>query len=314
MVRRDSKGSAGIASEPSGIIVFVASMNEPNFNLHAARRLEDIRFAAILEDAANQRETDLNALQGITNSGGRRKREMDIIFASTEAVLEKFVACRKELAKEAPALLLEFPYLKELHDKLDQCIDGAILTLRARQHVNGLLLALRTRQPEQPGAGNAVMRASTLRANALKKKMNREIKELALEGTLSMHRREEPTVTNIHNITVQAGSLVGAINTGQVERIDVAIDHIKLGGDTALAQSLAQFTEGLLADAQLHENDKKEILEQLSFLSNQTAPEAPRIPGMMMRSALEGITKAVTTPALTALCITYTRCSLMPLG
>ena len=103
-----------------------------------------------------------------------------------------------------------------------------------------------------------------------------------------------------HNINVQ-GSVVGAINTDQVQQIDAAIGHIKIGGDAALAQSLAQFTEAILADTQLHENHKKEILEQLSFLSAQTAaPKDQRKPGMI-RSVLEGIGKAVTAPALTAL-------------
>src|SRR5579872_5007109 len=73
-----------------------------------------------------------------------------------------------------------------------------------------------------------------------------------------------------HNINVQ-GSVVGAINTGQVQQIDVAIDHIKLGGDTDLAQSLAQFTEALLADTALKENDKKEILYCL-FLRHRGCP------------------------------------------
>jgi len=103
-----------------------------------------------------------------------------------------------------------------------------------------------------------------------------------------------------HNIHVQ-GSVVGAINTGQVQQIDVAIDHIKLGGDQALAQSLAQFAEALLADTELRENDKKEILEQLSFLSVQTAtPKDQRKPGMI-RSELEGVGKAILGTALTAL-------------
>jgi hypothetical protein len=103
-----------------------------------------------------------------------------------------------------------------------------------------------------------------------------------------------------HNINVQ-GSVVGAINTGEVQRIDVAIDHIRLGGDPALAQSLTQFTEALLADAELQEEAKKEILEQLSFLSTQTAtPKEQRKPGMI-RAVLEGIGKAaaVSTALIT---------------
>jgi hypothetical protein len=270
-------------------------MNEPNpnFNLRVARRLEDTRLSTLLEEAAMQREADLNALlrgfaaQGKANSGGRLQREMDIIFASTESLIEKAIAYRKELATKVPALLLAFPHLKEFHARLDEYIDGAVL-------------ALRTRHLKYPaGAGDAAMGASVRRASALKAKVKREIQALSLEGTLGMHRGEEPKVTNLnisnifHNINVQ-GSVVGAVNTGQVQQIDVAVDHIKLGGDAALARSLAEFAEALLADTELHENDKKEVLEQLSFLTTQTvAPKEQRKPGMV-RSVMEEVAKAVS--------------------
>ena len=117
-----------------------------------------------------------------------------------------------------------------------------------------------------------------------------------------MHRGEKPQVTNLnisntfHNINVQ-GSVVGAVNTGQVRQIDVAIDHIKLGGDAALAHGLTEFARALLADTELHENDKKDILEKLSFLTTQTvAPKEQRKPGMI-RSVMEGVAKAVSISA-----------------
>jgi len=97
-----------------------------------------------------------------------------------------------------------------------------------------------------------------------------------------------------HNINVQ-GSVVGAINTGEVQRIDVAIDHIRFAGDPALAQSLAHFTEALLANTELQPRNKTEILEQLSFLTTQTVtPKDQRKPGMI-RSVLDGVTKAIST-------------------
>lgn len=86
---------------------------------------------------------------------------MDIVFASIESVLEKLIACRKKPAIDVPELLLEFPHLKGLHVRLDQCIDGAILTLRTR-HLK-----------YSAGVGNAVMGASMRRATALKTKIDR---------------------------------------------------------------------------------------------------------------------------------------------
>lgn len=96
-----------------------------------------------------------------------------------------------------------------------------------------------------------------------------------------------------HNINVQ-GSVVGAINTGQVQQIDVAIDHIKLGGNAALAETLKQFTEAVLADTKINAEGKKDILEQLSFLTTQTTTaKEQRKPGMI-RSVMEGIAKATS--------------------
>jgi hypothetical protein len=96
------------------------------------------------------------------------------------------------------------------------------------------------------------------------------------------------------NINVQ-GSVVGTINTGEVQRIDVAIDHIRIGGDPALAQSLTQFTEALSANAELAGRCQEEVLEQLSFLITQTAtPEGQRKP-RMIRSVLEAIGKAASS-------------------
>ena len=92
-------------------------MNE-EFNIHAARRLENIRLTTLLEASAVQRETDLNALlraaaaRGGAMSGGRLKQEVEIIVTATETVVNTVIAYRKELAATAPDLLLEHPHLK----------------------------------------------------------------------------------------------------------------------------------------------------------------------------------------------------------
>jgi hypothetical protein len=98
----------------------------------------------------------------------------------------------------------------------------------------------------------------------------------------------------LHNISVH-GSVVGAINSGEVQRIDVAIDHIKLGGDTALAEGLTRFTEAVLADTEVQAAARSEILEQVSFLTSQTAtPKEQRKPGMI-RAVMAGLPKAIST-------------------
>ena len=95
-------------------------MNEA-FNIHAARRLENIRLSTLLEASAVQRETDLNALlraaaaRGGAMSGGLLQEEVEIILAATETIIDTVIAYRKELAARVPDLLLAHPYLQEFH-------------------------------------------------------------------------------------------------------------------------------------------------------------------------------------------------------
>jgi hypothetical protein len=103
-------------------------MNE-EFNIHAARRLEDIRLSTLLEASAVQRETDLNALFRVAvargaMSGGLLKQEVEVIFTATETLIDTVIAYRKQLAASAPDLLLAYPYLKDFRTTLDRLADG----------------------------------------------------------------------------------------------------------------------------------------------------------------------------------------------
>jgi hypothetical protein len=172
-------------------------MNQ-EFNIHAARRLENIRLSTLLEASAVQRETDLNALiraaaaRGVAMSGGRLKQEVEIIFAATETTVDTVIAYRKELAARVPDLLLANPYLKEFHTKLDQLADGAVIAVQQRQATNAPA-------GQFPAATvKAILAQATRRANALKNKINNEIRAMALEGELGMHRRNQSQqVTNV---------------------------------------------------------------------------------------------------------------------
>ena len=172
-------------------------MNE-EFNIHAARRLENIRLSALLEASAVQREADLNALLRAAAarrgamSGGLLKQEVEIILAATEAMVDTVIAYRKELAARAPDLLLAHPYLREFHTKLDQLADGAVIAVQQRH-------ATRSPAGQFPAATlNAVMGVATRRTKVLKNKISNEIQAMALEGALGMHRRDRSQqVTNM---------------------------------------------------------------------------------------------------------------------
>ena len=125
--------------------------------------------------------------------------------------------------------------------------------------------------------------AQRIRDRALKERYNQLLGEAeALTGLYGVMPRYEiepevPTVVhsgpvNFHNIKVE-GSVVGAINTGNVERIDVALSHIKIG-DPELEKALAAFTEAVANSGAILTATKDEILEQLALVAHQAA--APR--------------------------------------
>jgi hypothetical protein len=105
--------------------------------------------------------------------------------------------------------------------------------------------------------------------------------------------RYEGPVT-FHNINVQGG-VVGAINTGSVKTIDVAIGNLNEKGDPALGIALKDLTEAVIKSTELQAQSKQEILEQLSFLSAQTTiPKNTRQFGMIT-AVMDGVNKAVST-------------------
>lgn len=238
-------------------------MKKRPFNIHAARRLEKIRLSALREASAVQRETDLNALRraaaarGIAMSGGLLQQEVEIIFSAAEMMIDTAIAYRKELTAKAPDLLLAFPHLKEFHATLDQMADGALISLQQR-HAAG------------PSAGripasalNAVIGVATRRAKILKNKINGEIQAMALEGTLGMHEADQPQV-NISNSTIanlNLGTVFGDLN-GSIQTLITT-------GHAQLAEALRQLTEAVTASGELV--DKKEIIENLAYVSEQAA-------------------------------------------
>jgi hypothetical protein len=174
-----------------------SAMNE-GFNIHAARRLENIKIATLLEASAVQRETDLNALlraaaaRGGAMSGGRLKQEVEVILVATETMVDTVIAYRKTLAARVPDLLLADPYLKEFHTRLDQLADGAVIAVQQRH-------ATKATAAQFPAATlNAVLALAARRASVLKNKINNEIRAMALEGELGMHRRDDssPSIKN----------------------------------------------------------------------------------------------------------------------
>lgn len=105
-------------------------------------------------------------------------------------------------------------------------------------------------------------------------------------------RVPQPNIYN--NINVE-NSVVGAINTGEVQNIDIAMGDISAQGQKEIANSIKELTEAILETTELNEVQKNEALENISYLSTQAAlPKDQRKKGVI-KAALHGLKEVVST-------------------
>ena len=167
-----------------------------------------------------------------------------------------------------------------------QCPTPAVLEL------NGRYLCLDCYAKfQQASYQNHVILASTL--NVLLDDVN-DIAGLPRSGG----RIQIPTPTTINtgdttfnNIRVSE-SIVGTINTGNVEKIDSRVSAMQGEKRDDLAKAIQHLTQAIVDAPDLEPNDKDSALECLSFLSDQAiTPEGERTPsvGKTIISKLEQI-------------------------
>ncbi len=106
--------------------------------------------------------------------------------------------------------------------------------------------------------------------------------------------------TTFHNIRVN-NSVVGSINTGNVEKLDVRVSAMRAENRSDLADAVQKLTQTIVDTSDLIPNDKDSALECLSFLSDQALtpePERKRTVGKTIISTLENIleTQQVSLP------------------
>jgi hypothetical protein len=85
----------------------------------------------------------------------------------------------------------------------------------------------------------------------------------------------------LNNIKV-ANSVVGSINTGNVESIDVSITYLRNAGSQKISDALKQLTEAIVNDGTIAKPEKDQLVDQVAFLSEQAVVAVKdRRPGMI---------------------------------
>lgn len=128
--------------------------------------------------------------------------------------------------------------------------------------------------------------AFQIRDNALKEQYNMLLDQAeavtGLYGVMPRLPTKTPIIhegpMNFHSIKIDR-SVVGAVNTGTVEKMEVALNNIHAQNQNPeLEQHLKDFTEAVLQEAKLSVEAKNDIVDQLSVLAAQMAmPPESRI-------------------------------------
>lgn len=106
--------------------------------------------------------------------------------------------------------------------------------------------------------------------------------------------REGPM--NFHNIKID-NSVVGSINTGEARNIDVALDKVRAGGNTAVAEALQKLTQAVLDAKSLPAAEKQSAIEHLSYLTEQAALPVEHRRSAMSKTVIEGLERSLSVAA-----------------
>jgi hypothetical protein len=98
----------------------------------------------------------------------------------------------------------------------------------------------------------------------------------------------------LNNIKVD-NSVVGSINTGSVQTVDVSITYLKNAGNDKVGNALKALTEAIANEASVSKKDKDDMLDQVAYLSEQASSAAnDRKPGMI-KATFGALTQAAAT-------------------
>ena len=86
----------------------------------------------------------------------------------------------------------------------------------------------------------------------------------------------------LNNIKID-NSVVGWINTGNIETVDVSISYLEHSGNKDISAALKILTEAIVNNAHVSSSAKSNMLDQVAYLSEQAANAAKdRKPGMIV--------------------------------
>lgn len=114
------------------------------------------------------------------------------------------------------------------------------------------------------------------------------------------HQVSQPIIhqgtMKFQNIKVDRSN-VGAINAGEVGKLDVMMSVISQRGNSELMKAIKEFTEAVIAAKEVDKEIKKELVEQITFLSTQAVSTKEKQKPSVVKSVIKTIKETLTNTA-----------------
>ena len=102
-----------------------------------------------------------------------------------------------------------------------------------------------------------------------------------------------------HNYISIANSVVGAVNTGTIASLNVSLQQIRNGGNSALSETVKKFAEAVLSERTISDEVKNEIADQLAcILEEIRKPKEQKRTGILKAAARSIATTVATIKGL----------------
>jgi hypothetical protein len=249
-----------------------------------ALALEQLHLSKVLNEAAEHAQREISAVRnklaasGQYRSGRAGTQEAEIRLAQLRTVTEAVIAKRRELGQKIPELLMPQEVAK-LRVRLDSMVDAHFNSRKQEIALGG----------RQTGSANINSEAS-YKAMGIKGTISRELNSLQIEARLGIYEesRQMPTF-NISNSTI------ANLNLGTVlGDLTVSMQNLSNQGQERLAEAIGELTGAIGKSAEIQDPQRKELLEHLSVVSEETARPAEKRKMGPLRSSIAFLQNGVT--------------------
>jgi hypothetical protein len=115
---------------------------------------------------------------------------------------------------------------------------------------------------------------------------------LCLDCNLKVEQAEQLQIARdaamLNQLAGEMEMIGGAINTGQIKNLNVALDNVQNAGSPDLAKALRQLTEAVLTSSELSPEKKKLAVNHLSNITDQAALPKNKRQSRIGKKILEG--------------------------